>query len=81
MVVGVWIGAGVDVVVTANASASAGVEVAPEKKLCGSAETVDWWLDEGWLAGRPDALVAGTGITELAGGLVRDDVVEACPFD
>ena len=53
----------------------------PEKKLCGSAETVDWWLDEDWLVGQPDALAAGTGITELAGGLVRDDVVEACPFD
>ena len=61
---------------TANASAPAGVDVAPAKKLCGSAETV-----EGWLAGQPDALAAGTGITELAGGLVHDDVVEACPFD
>ena len=47
MVVGVWIGAGVDAVVTANTSAPAGVDVAPEKKLCGSAGTVDWWLDEG----------------------------------
>lgn len=66
---------------TANASASAGADVAPEKKLCGSAGTVDWWLDKSRLAGRPDALAAGTGITELAGGLVHDDVVEACPFD
>ena len=81
MVVGVWIGAGVDAVVTANTSAPAGVGVAPEKKLCGSAGTVDWWLDEGWLAGKPDALTVGTGITELAGGPVRDDGVEACPFD
>jgi hypothetical protein len=55
--------------------------VAPEKKLCGGAKTVDWWLDEGWLAGQPDALAAGTGITGLAGGLVHDDAVEACPFD
>jgi hypothetical protein len=67
--------------VTANASASAGVDVAPEKKLCGGAKTVDWWLDEGWLTGQPDALAAGTGITGLAGGLVHDDAVEACPFD
>jgi hypothetical protein len=67
--------------VTANASTSAGVDVGPEKKLRGSTETVVWWLGEGWLAGQPDALAAGTGITEPAGGLVHDDVVEACPFD
>lgn len=66
---------------TVNASAPAGVDVAPEKKLCGRAETVDWLLDKGWPAGQPDALAAGTLITELAGGLAHDDVVESCSFD
>jgi hypothetical protein len=41
MVVGVWVDAGVDAVVKANAFASAGAAVGPEKKLCGRAETVD----------------------------------------
>ena len=66
---------------TANAFGPKGVDAGREKKLCGSAETVDWWLDEGWLAGQPDWLATRTGFTEPASGLVRDDVVDFCPFD
>ena len=80
MVVGVWIDAGVDALATASAFASTGAGVGPEKKLCGRAETMDCRLGEGWLAGQPDELAAGTEITELAGGLVQDGVVEGCPF-
>ena len=37
----IFVDAGVDAVVKANAFASAGAGVGPEKKLCGRAETVD----------------------------------------